>query len=183
MPAEEKEVVNPRIISEGHILYTFNCDDIYIQNALNYIVAGVKKGESVLVIESSRNIPRLREHLVTLLDEKERNRIHYTNNFTFYTLNGAFHASKVLNYFCRIVKELTEKEGKFRLWTHVEWGDEEEFLNNIEEYEQSSDEIIRAEQLLCVCAYREKNISSELKQTLLQFHSHEMSDKDLLTLE
>ncbi|WP_078592868.1 MEDS domain-containing protein [Evansella clarkii] len=166
-------------VTEGHVLYTFNNDDIYIDNAVNYIISGVKKEENVLVVESSRNIPKLREKLMSKLNEKEQEKIHYTNNFTYYMLNKSFHAETVLRYFSKAVNEFSQREENFRMWSHVEWGDHEAFLKEVETCERASDEIILEQEILCVCAYREKNLCPELKQILLQHHELELKDNRL----
>ncbi|UTR12789.1 MEDS domain-containing protein [Evansella sp. LMS18] len=166
-------------VTEGHILYTFNSDDIYLENAVNYIISGIREGEHVLVVESSRNIPKLREKLMSQLNEKEQKKIHYTNNFTFYMLNRSFQAETVLHYFSKVVTELSRKAEKLRIWAHVEWGDKSSFIEEIAKYERGSDKVIQEEELLCVCAYREKNVCPELKKILLQHHSIELRDNKL----
>ena len=164
----------------AHILYTFDDEDIYLENAVKYIVSGLEQGYHVLIIESKRNIPKMREKLESLLTEEQLSKAHYVNNHDFYILNGNFHAPTILNYFSRFIGPLLDDKGSCLTWAHVEWGDDQEMSKVIAEFEKESDKRVCELGTISVCAYNSARISDDLKEELYKTHSDYFTDEDMI---
>ncbi|SHS10396.1 Uncharacterised protein [Mycobacteroides abscessus subsp. abscessus] len=49
--------------NHGHILYTYNKLDNYIENAISYIVSGIEQGHHIIFIESNDTYEKNERHI------------------------------------------------------------------------------------------------------------------------
>ncbi|HER2025510.1 MEDS domain-containing protein [Bacillus infantis] len=168
--------------NKGNIFYEYKDEDLYIQNAVSFIVTAVKNGSHILLLENDRNIRLINRKLKDRLSEKEIECIHFTNNFDFYYANGNFHPQTILDYFSERVRALETKEISVCSWGLIEWRDEDDISQQIEEYEREVNKIIEEKGLLSVCAYAADRLSDSLRQALIRSHGVLLTDEEVFYL-
>ncbi|KKB33302.1 MEDS domain-containing protein [Bacillus thermotolerans] len=158
------------------MLYCFDHTEQYLDNAISYILSGIEQGEHVIFIESERNILLLSKRLECLLTPDQLGRIHYHNNFEFYWSTGDSHTASIVSYFKDILEPFLSENVPVRTWAHVEWGQETNIEEKIIGFEQVADENVRAMNMLSVRAYHSARLTDSLKESLLLYHSHLITD-------
>jgi MEDS: MEthanogen/methylotroph, DcmR Sensory domain len=164
----------------AHLLYAFKGMNNYIQSAVDYILDGVTRDQSIILIESDRYLPYLMKELKKHLDDNQMAKIHQINNFDFYFSSGSYHPPAILEYIEKMYKPYIEKNMTFRTWTHVEWSTIEGPLSIVEELEQVVDRLAADMGLVLICAYEEEYMPESLKASLLRTHKFILTDDDLL---
>ncbi|MGG3159600.1 MEDS domain-containing protein [Priestia megaterium] len=104
-----------------HILYSYDQQEKYIQQAVSYIQEGILAGDCILLIENDRLYPFIYNHLKALLTTDQMKMIHRINNFDFYYSSGSYHPPAILAYFNKSVQPYLDNKLSFRSWAHVEW--------------------------------------------------------------
>lgn len=182
MTKEISHVSNISKQLEGvHILYYTKELERYIENAVSFIVSGIEQGDHILYVENERVYPLVFENVKKLLTKEQLAHLHYVNNFTFYWKNGNFHPPTILAYFTELVEPYFGKDLSFRTWGHIEWSDEEEIAQDIEEYERGIEEMMPVTKAISVCAYDAPRVSESFNKVLLDCHGYMMTD-DGITL-
>ncbi len=166
----------------GHIFYCSQELDKYIENAVSYIVFGIKHGDYVLFVENTRIYPLVRKKLEYQLSMEEMNRLLYINNFDFYWRNGTFHPSTILKHFDAATGYLFENGQAVRTWGHIEWGVQEDIEQEIFEYERTLDTIVPQKNAISVCAYDASRLTESLKTQLMTVHGYYMTDEEVQTV-
>lgn len=161
----------------AHIFYCSHQLDKYVENAISYIVFGIKKGDYVLFVENTRIYPMIRKALELKLTAVEMEQLLYINNFDFYWRNGNFHPPTILNHFKKATGHLLENGKSVRTWGHIEWGAQEDIEREIVEYEKALDTLIPENDGISVCAYDALKVSATLKAKLLEVHGFYMTDE------
>jgi hypothetical protein len=126
----------------GHILYHFDDDERYIQNAVAFIKAGVKNGSHIMMVENDRNRMNINRKLEKDLTERELNKVHFTNNYDFYFSHKTFEPESILSHFLNTVNPYLEREIPLWTWGLIEWGDHQEIFETVAEYERQIDSYI-----------------------------------------
>lgn len=179
----EKEITDIEDILEtskgSHIFYYVEDLERYIDNAVSYIVAGLENGEQVLFVESERLYPMILKQVAKTVSKEQLKNIHYVNNFTFYWRNGNFYPPTILAYFSDLISPFIEKDVNFRTWGHVEWRDEVEMIEVLQEYECGVDLLIPQTKAVSVCAYDAVRIPGPLKEMLMNCHGFLMTDEGI----
>ncbi len=166
----------------GHILYCSQELDKYIENAVSYIVFGIKQGDYVLFVENTRIYPRVRKELENQLTEDELEQLLFINNFDFYWRNSSFHPSTILKHFDEATGHLLENGQAVRTWGHIEWGAQEDIEREIVEYETKLDTIVPEKNAISVCAYDASKLTDELRMKLMAVHGIYMTDEEVQTI-
>jgi len=166
----------------AHIFYLTEQTELYISNAVSYIVDGVQKGERVLFVENSRLYPKIEKKLKQLLTAEEMELLLYINNFDFYWRKGNFRPEAILEYFEKIVGSFTADGRHCRTWGHIEWGSHEVIEERILNYESEINSSIPKAQVISVCAYDSFRVSDELRQRLMNCHGYIMNDNSITAL-
>ncbi|MBT2569637.1 MEDS domain-containing protein [Planococcus sp. ISL-110] len=179
----EKEITNIQDTlrtSEGaHVFYYVNELERYIDNAVSYIVAGIKHGDQILFVENERLYPKILKRVEELVSNEQRKNIHYVNNFTFYWRYGNFHPPTILEYFSHLIAPFVEEDLGFRTWGHVEWREEVIIANDIKEYENAVGKLLPQTKAISVCAYDALRVSEGLKEVLMNCHDFLMTDDEI----
>jgi MEDS: MEthanogen/methylotroph, DcmR Sensory domain len=164
----------------AHLLYAFNGMENYINNAVSYILDGVAKDQSIILIDNERYLPYIMKELKKHLNENEMAKIHQINNFDFYFSSGSYHPPAIVNYIEKMYKPFLDEKITFRTWTHVEWGTIDGPLSIVEELEKVVDRLVADMGLVVMCAYEEEGMPESLKLSLLRTHKFILTDDDVV---
>lgn len=171
-------VVNKWKKEEGlHICYLFNRKK-YIESVVSYIISGIRNEEMVVLVENDRNILHIKNEIDKQLSDAQLVHFHYINNYDFYWSTGDFHTQTILHYFSQIINPLLETRKPIRTWAHVEWGDEKEVNDKIEDYEKIAHTLIKEKEILSVCAYDISKAPSHWQPILANCHSEMIIEDD-----
>lgn len=160
----------------AHLLYAYNGMDNYIINAVSYILDGVAKGQSIILIENEKYLPYLMKELKNYLNAIEMEKIHIINNFDFYFSSGSYHPPAILGHIEKMYKPLLDQKKSIRTWTHVEWSTIEGPLAIVEELEKVVDKLSADLGLTIMCAYEEEGMPESLRLSLLRTYKFILTD-------
>ncbi|WP_223492583.1 MEDS domain-containing protein [Sutcliffiella horikoshii] len=163
-------------LKEGHIYYRFKERDIYLNHLFSFIDMGIKSGDTVLIIESMKNLPKINEEIQQRFSEEQRESIRIVNNFDYYFSGGDFNTKTILGHFAKDVTLLRKDNRSVRTWAHVEWASDEPDAEQLKEYEASSDDFVIQQRMISVCAYSCDSLSPVLHSALEQVHKYVMTD-------
>ena len=167
-------------ITEGHIFYEFQDEEVYFNNLVNFIQSGIENKQQVLIIENMRNLPKVRTKIDLLFNKEQQRSIRLVNNFEYYLSNGDFNTQTILNHFQQDLSLLKKDNSAIRTWAHVEWASSEPDAELLKEFETTADYFVSEEKMLSVCAYSSSQLSSDLTTVLVKAHSYVMTDDSFL---
>ncbi len=184
MTAEKEKVRTTAETVKGHVFYCFEDKQKYVQNVVTYIIAGIKQGDHVLLVENNKLYSIIQKELQKHLNKEQLVKIKYVNNFDFYFMHNTFHPEQVLA-FCFKTLQPFLKEGTFsvRTWGHVEWREDENIEKEIRHYEGKLDEMVDMHQITAVCAYDKDRLSENLKTKLIECHDFFMEDESIIEIK
>lgn len=162
-----------------HVLYCYQNRESYISNTVNYLLEGIKTGDSVILIESERNLNILTPHLKTKLSESEFENIHTMSNFEFYLSSGSYHPPAIYENLIKSITPFLEENIPFRTWTNVEWGTQDDPAHIVDWFETETDKVVHEHNLTLVCAYEAERMPPDLQSILERTHPHIMYDENL----
>ncbi|SDN08549.1 MEDS: MEthanogen/methylotroph, DcmR Sensory domain [Fictibacillus solisalsi] len=165
-----------RSLKQGHILYKYENEVKYLSNLLSFIMLGLKRQHRVLVVESEKNLPKLKEQLESLIPVDKMSEILLINNFDFYLLNGDFHTHTIVNHFSNQTMVLDQVNKPAWTWAHVEWSSQEANCELVQKFEFKANEVIHKERRLSVCAYPLERLTPKLNSILSNNHDYLLSD-------
>lgn len=160
----------------AHLLYAFTSMDNYMKTVVRYILDGVAKEQTIILIENEKYLPYVMKELKIHLTDKEMVHIHIVNNFDFYFSTGSYHPPAILNHIEKMYKPLLNQKKSIRTWTHVEWSTIEGPLAIVEELEKVVDKLSDDMGLTILCAYEEDGMPESLKLSLLRTHKFLLTD-------
>jgi hypothetical protein len=160
----------------GHILYHFDDNETYLQNAVTFITAGVKEGSHIMMIENDRNRMLITRKLQSVLSDQELAQVHFDNNYDFYYSNKTFGPERIFSHFKSTVNPYLEKNVPLWTWGLIEWGNQQEILESVAEYESQIDPYISRYGLTSVCAYERKITPDALTKLLQECHDVTLTD-------
>jgi len=166
-------------LHKGHVFYQFQSEETYLSNLMLFIRSGLENNQHILVIESMRNISKVRNRMKRILNEEQQSSIYLVDNFDYYFLNGDFNTENILKHFKKDISIIKKQNPSIRTWTHVEWTSSEPDATILNEFESTSDDYVIQEGLLSVCAYSQNSLSPVLKETLEKVHNYVMTDEEL----
>jgi len=170
------DLINKYQDTEGHIFYQFHNSDYYLQNVVTFITTGVKLGTHIILIENDRNFIRINKMLKRELSQEEFTKVHFINNFDFYFKNKCFEPQRVFAHFEKNILPYLENNVPVWTWGLVEWGDDHEIIQQIEEYEKKVDRFVHDKGLISVCAYDGNRTPHTLSEMLIRCHSVMLTD-------
>jgi hypothetical protein len=160
----------------AHLLYAFKSMDNYLNAAVRYILDGIEKEQSIILIENEKYLSYLMKELKNYLNTSEMEKIHIVDNFDFYFLSGSYHPPAILSHIEKMYKPLLDQNKSIRTWTHVEWSTIEGPLAIVEELEKVVDKLSADLGLTIMCAYEEEGMPESLKLSLLRTHKFILTD-------
>ncbi|WP_226673753.1 MEDS domain-containing protein [Rossellomorea aquimaris] len=177
------EVLNEKLetLHKGHVFYQFQEENAYIRNLMIFIRAGLENNQHMLIIESMRNITKVKSRMNRLFTPEQVSSISLVDNFDYYFLNGDFNTQNILRHFQKDLTVLKNFNPSIRTWAHVEWTSKEPDTALLKEFESTADDYVLQEGLLSVCAYSKNRLSNTLILALEEVHQYVMTD-DVLSL-
>jgi len=166
--------------NHGHILYTYNKLDNYIENAISYIVSGIEQGHHIIFIESNDTYEKMKGILRGMLTQDALDCIHFLDNYEFYRLYDDFHCDLIVSHFSDVISHFQENHITVRTWANVCWNDEREIELKLESFEKNADQCVRHSNLISVCAYNGNKITVTLQNSMLKSHEYIMTDHELV---
>ncbi|WP_421378128.1 MEDS domain-containing protein [Bacillus salacetis] len=163
-----------------HILYSHGNNDSYFKNAVDYLVDGVESGESVILIESERNLLILEALLAEKLTKEQMKKVNMVNNYEFYQSSGSYHPPVIFEQVNKTLNPYLENDISFRTWTNVEWGTLEDPSHIVDYFEKGVDQVVYEHELTLVCAYEAEKMPPGMQSVLEETHLHIMTDDDLI---
>ncbi|RZT23296.1 MEDS domain-containing protein [Fictibacillus sp. BK138] len=160
----------------AHLLYAFKSMDNYMKTVVGYILDGVAKDQSIILIENEKYLPYVMKELKIHLTDNELEKIYLVNNFDFYFSTGSYHPPAILGHIEKMYKPLMDQKKSIRTWTHVEWSTIEGPLDIVEELEKVVDKLSADMGLTIMCAYEEDGMPESLKLSLLRTHKFLLTD-------
>ncbi|MFE1244852.1 MEDS domain-containing protein [Fictibacillus sp. NPDC058756] len=162
--------------NSAHLLYAFKSMDNYMKTVVHYIMDGVAKEQSIILIENEKYLPFVINELKIHLTDNEIEKVHIVNNFDFYFSTGSYHPPAILGHIEKMYKPLLDQNKSIRTWTHVEWSTIEGPLAIVQELEKVVDKLSADLGLTIMCAYEEEGMPESLKLSLLRTHKFILND-------
>jgi hypothetical protein len=166
-----------------HIFYKIKEQDTYICNLIAYVESALEQGDHILLIESQRIMNILRDELKIRLTREQLSSIHMINNFDYYVSAGSFQPDIIFDHLSNTLQPFFDEEISFRIWAHVEWGQQEGIIPILEEFESKADKVVGELGLYLVCAYDQNRLPDTLEEKLMTSHGYVMSEKDIIVSE
>lgn len=164
-------------MTEGHVFYEFKDEETYINNLISFIKSGLKNKQPILIIESMRILPKIRERIDMFVNDEQKSTIRLVNNFEYYLSKGDFHTPTIINYFQKDLSSLSEFNSSIRTWAHVEWTSSEPDTELLKEFESTANDFVIEENILSVCAYSSTHLSQNMTVALEELHQYVMTDE------
>lgn len=164
----------------AHILYCYDNIDSYIEKVLAFLLDGVESGETVILIESEKNLKLLFNRLKEKLTDNQLKQVHTISNFEFYLSSGSYHPPAIYEQLIKIYTPYFEGDAPFRTWTNVEWGALEDPAHIVDWFEKETDKVVNEQELTLVCAYEAEKMPADMQSILEKSHPYIMTDEDLI---
>ncbi|TYS64627.1 hypothetical protein FZC76_18450 [Sutcliffiella horikoshii] len=160
----------------GHVYYLFQDKDVYLENLISFVKAGIKTRENVLIIESMKNIAKINNELNNHFNEEEKSNIRVVSNFDYYFASGDFNTKAMLDHFAKDVILFNRENNSIRTWANVEWASDDPDAEKLKLYEATIDDFVLDERMVSVCAYSSNSITPNLDKILKKLHYYQMTD-------
>ncbi|WP_054636455.1 ATP-binding protein [Thalassobacillus sp. C254] len=172
------DLTNSEEVKKGaHILYSFNEESKYIENAFAFIKEGLDKNHHVVFIDEDKLFNKLvNKFLQNGYSSQEINNIFFINNTSHYMPNNIFNAESNSAKLEDVLDQLVEKDKVVRLWGHVIWPEDKAVLHQLRVYECQCDKRIFGERLIVVCAYNGLTTSAYIQSEMMRTHEYLMMD-------
>lgn len=169
-------------IDDGsHILYFYQSEDTYIQNAVSYILSAIEFNQKVVFIDTEKNFQRVVSELNIYISEKAiDNLLEYINNYDFYEMYQDFHFERVLDNFNHAIKYYVDNNINIRVWGHVDWKRQNDIDAKLHCYETEADLAINEIGYMTVCAYNSRKVQAYIQTELMKSHEFFMIDDQLV---
>lgn len=164
-------------LSKGHVFYEFQDEETYMKNLISFIKSGIDNKQPILIIESMRILPKIRERIDMFVSEEQKSTIRLVNNFEYYLSKGDFHTPTIINYFQKDLSSLSEFNSPIRTWAHVEWTSSQPDNELMKEFESTANDFVLEENMLSVCAYSSTHLSPNMTVALEELHQYVMTDE------
>lgn len=166
----------------AHVFYLTEQTGLYIENVLVFILDGIKNKDYVLIVESKRLTPIIKERLQNILTAEELAKVYFFDNFNLYWQKGNFMPSSIIEYFRETFETSLLEEGNFRTWGHIEWSTQDSLEEELLTYEMEVGRLISEHNLIAVCAYDAMRVNEDLREQLGTYHNYLMKDDQITAL-
>ncbi|MCS7459147.1 ATP-binding protein [Paenibacillus doosanensis] len=168
------------ITNGAHILYLYDSAEGYIQNAMAFILTGLRLGHHIVFIDDRNIYKQIMERLGGKLVRSDYDKIYYVDNREFYYCHHGFHVKNIMDNLEGLFNSFLEKKITVRSWGHVYWENQQHIFKLLDEYERLSDESMSELGIVGVCCYDARRISSSVQNELLKSHEYMMTDTSLV---
>ena len=166
-----------------HIFYQIKEQDTYICHLITFVESALEQGDQILLIESQRIMNKLRDELKLRLTREQMKSIHMINNFDYYMSTGSFQPSIIFDHLSKTLQPFFDEGISFRIWAHVEWGQQDGIMPILEEFECEADKVVSEMGLYLVCAYDQNRLPNEITEKLMNCHGYVMLEQDIIPSE
>jgi len=166
-----------------HVLYSFNKEEDYMTQVLNYIHDGIVAGEYIILIENARLYPEIHKELSLKYPKTQLELVHYVNSLDFYFSSGSYHPPAIHEYFKSVVNPYVQNETAFRSWAHVEWASMQDPLYLIEDFEKIVEGAVNELSFPLICAYNGDKLPEYVKTFLMETHPYVLMEDDIVVSE
>ncbi|MBU9711735.1 MEDS domain-containing protein [Evansella tamaricis] len=169
-------------VKEGsHILYFYEDEELYIENAISFILSAKTLNQKVVFIESEEHYHTVLTRLEKKLDmETIQDMLYYKNNFEFYQEYGNFNFSLVLKRFKDLIQPFYNQNISIRVWGHVDWCEQPNIKHKLNCYESEADLTVSEMGYMTLCTYDGKTVPSYILVEMMKSHQYFMTDHDLV---
>lgn len=167
-------------LMEGHVYYRFKDEVVYLNHLMSFIHSGLENKQQILIIDSMKNIPKIKASIEKLYTPEQISKVRIVNNFDYYLSNGDFHTKTILTHFQQDLSILKNSKQPIRTWAQVEWCSNSPDAELVRNFESIADDYVMNERLLSVCAYSQKALTPELDTTLEEVHNYIMTDDEIV---
>ena len=164
-------------LSKGHVFYEFQDEETYMNNLISFINSGIDNKQPILIIESMRILPKIKERIDMFVRDEQKSTIRLVNNFDYYLSKGDFHTPSIINYFQKDLSSLSEFNSSIRTWAHVEWTSSQPDTELLKEFESTANDFVLEGNMLSVCAYSSSHLSPNMTVALEELHQYVMTDE------
>ena len=169
-----------QVSNASHILYFFEERDIYLNNLMAYIQAGIERGHHLLIVENTSIFKEAEKRINSLFSSQQQQFIHYLDNHLFYRYYEDFHIHSIVEHFKEILTPFLNEKPNIRTWAHVEWRESTDIIGKLEEFEKIADCSVNDIGIMSVCAYDSSDISASLLTAMMRTHKYLMTDKEFV---
>ncbi|WP_171038247.1 ATP-binding protein [Aquibacillus sediminis] len=159
----------------GHIIYTYNDSEKYIQNATNFIAEGLMYQQPVLFFEYREQLRKVKRQLQ--LDGVSTNQlaaIHFVDIDVIHNFHKNYGKEELMDHFETMIDSYFKEDKAFRIWGKVDIPE----VSTIMEYEARCDQLFHHQsQAVSVCAYDGHTTSAATLADLLKKHNYFMTDE------
>ncbi|MGD6875102.1 MEDS domain-containing protein [Bacillus infantis] len=166
----------------GHICYLYNQEENYINNAVSFVMAGIKNGDFIFLLENDRNLRLIQEKLQKELNTDQLSNLLVMNNYDFYYAQGNFHPHIVVSEFLKTLEPHLDKKTPISTWGLVEWREDKEIYEKLTEYEQQVDKSIKEKGFISVCVYPAGKTPDSFRKALHNCHNIVINDEEVMHL-
>lgn len=165
-----------QVVNGAHILYVYEDDNAYLDNAVSFITTGIAQGQhTVFVVDQ-----HMYDRIVRQLDPDNRPYVHFTEANEFYLQHGDFDFRQVLDNLQSTVKPFVTSEQSIRMWGEVKLTPPH-LATPLDEYEIASNITVSELGYITVCAYNGRLIPASVQTRLMKSHPYLMTDDALVT--
>ncbi|OWA33600.1 hypothetical protein B9G55_19790 [Saccharibacillus sp. O16] len=167
------------VSSGGHILYLYDDESVYFDNASAYLISGAKDGDLVVFIDRQDRIESLQKRMVAILNDEQLKRLIYMSTEQFYQAHPSLPYRKIAEDFASRVPRHSDRSAGIRMWVHAAWQSEPSMEAELEKLERLAHETVHELRIISICAYQGAAISAALQVKLLRQHDYVMTDEEL----
>ncbi|MDC3417591.1 ATP-binding protein [Aquibacillus salsiterrae] len=162
----------------AHILYMFNEQDKYVENAFSYISEGLDNGDNIIIAEDKTFYRTIVKQLERIgYSHHAIQSIVYLSNEEFYLNKDRFSAEKGLTQLQEVIHDQLLSKRRTRTWGNVP--SDVSSLSEIRRYESETDKFIKGKNLISVCCYNALTTPAFFQNDLMKVHDYLMFDDQL----
>ncbi|MGM0901776.1 MAG: ATP-binding protein [Bacillota bacterium] len=170
----------PPMEAKSHILYIFNQVDKYIENAVHFILDGLRKNEVILFVDTMESFEKVMNELREVGYHSSRlSQLIFAESTETYVIGDEFNLDKTGDLI-HLLNPFYEKGLRIRTWGQVLIPHHESTLERLSIFEKNSDDFIAKSHLISVCAYNGLAISAFHQNELMRTHTHFMTDSEFI---
>lgn len=164
------------VSNRGHILYLYEEESAYLENAVEYIRTAIELNQTVLFIDSEANWVEIQRRFSVNL---AAHAVHFAEASDFYRKKEPFCCDQVVAHFQKLFDQLSLEGSQIRTWANIKWPPSENVFNELVCFEREADKAVQKMEILSVCAYNSHKVPAFLGIKMTRSHSYIMTDTEI----
>ena len=164
------------VSNRGHILYLYEKESAYIENAVEYIRTAMELNQTVLFIDTEANWMEIQSRF---REDLAAHAVHFAEANDFYVKNETFCCDEVVAHFQKLFDQLSLEGSQIRTWANVQWVPSEDAFNELVCFEKEADKAVQQKEILSVCAYCSHKVPAFIGIKMTRSHSYIMTDTEI----